>query len=348
MRLWRLSTLIGLLATTAMAEPRDANYMPEGGYVSTTNATYVAPSLTEMLIPGQKIEDLTQRNFAGETIVQRLTDRSYWIQTGFYNTVAYVGDEGVLLLDPLGNGSGGKVLAAVQSVTDKPVTAVIYSHHHEDHIGDIGVFVEAAEAAGISLRIITTEANAEHMAEGSALPPANEILRGSAATTRFEDQVIEVTLVGEGAHSEDSAIWKLVGEDIVHIPDYVNPDQLPWTGFGGSQTFVGYEDDLRQIRDTGFTFFSGGHGNVGSSADFDFMLEYTADLKQAVLQAFGKVNYGDFVTPEMNNHQAIAHNYFAAHNAAAMDILRPKYGDYYGFEASVPYQIRMARVALNH
>lgn len=343
-----LSTaLVALLTTSAFAETRDVTYMPEGGYVSTTSATYLAPSVETPLVPGQKIDDLTQRNFAGETIVQRLTERSYWIQTGFYATIAYVGDEGVLLMDPLGDGKGSKVLEAVKSFTDKPITTVIYSHHHEDHIGDIGTFVEAAQAEGNELRIIATAQTAEGMAAKSKLPAATEILTPQNNTTTFEGETIQVTEIEADAHTHDSAIWKLVGEDIVHIPDYVNPDQLPWLGFGGSESFVGFEGDLQQIKDTGFTYFSGGHGNVGSQADIDFMLEFTADLKAAVFQAFGSVNYGDFVSPAANNHQAIAHNFFEAHTAATMEILRPTYGDFYGFEASVPYQVRMVRDSLN-
>jgi glyoxylase-like metal-dependent hydrolase (beta-lactamase superfamily II) len=42
-------------------------------------------------------------------------------------------------------------------VTDEPITAVVYPHHHADHLGDIGWFVAAAEDDGRQLRIIGSE-----------------------------------------------------------------------------------------------------------------------------------------------------------------------------------------------
>ena len=338
-----LSSVISIGAAAA-AEDRPTTYVPEGGYASTTNATYVEPSATRQLEPGEKIADYTARGFSGEPFVQRLTERTYWIGVGFYNTLIYVGDEGVLVMDPLAYGAGAGALEAIASITDKPIRAIVYSHHHEDHTDDIGMYVADAEKNGVDLRIIATQATAEGIEKrGLKLPKPTEVLPGEKNSTKFEDVTIEVELIKDSIHTYDSAAWKLVEEDVLHIPDVVNPDQLPYLGFGGSFKFEGYEENLQQIRDMGFTFFSGGHGNVGTMADLDFMDTYVKDLKAAVGNSFAAASPSDYFVPAYNNHQAGAHAWFEAMNKAALDELRSTYGDYYGFEVSVPYQIRMVR-----
>ena len=332
------------LLSTATAEERPITYVPENGYASTTDATYVVPSMIDLIEPNQKIDDYIAKGFSGEPMIQRLSDRTYWIGVGFYNTLAYVGDEGVLIMDPLAYGAGAGVLQAVAAITDKPIRAVVYSHHHEDHVDDMGMFTEAAKEADVDLRIIATEAAAQIFKDRNLdLPAPTELLSGSTATTRFEDLTIQMSMIENSIHTSDSAAWKLVEEEILHIPDVVNPDQLPYLGFGGSFKFEGYEENLDQVRALGFKFFSGGHGNIGSMADFDFMDTYVEDLKTAVGNSFGAASPKDYFVPAYNNHQASAHTWFEVMNKAALDELRPKYGDYYGFEVSVPYQIRMVR-----
>ena len=197
---------------------------------------------------------------------------------------------------------------------------------------------------GVDLRIIAIEATAIGLKKsGAKVLPPTEVLKGNVATTQFEGVTIQATQIDDPIHTYDAAAWKLMEEDILHIPDHVNPDQLPYLGFGGSLKFGGYEQNLQQIRDIGFKFFSGGHGNIGSMADFDFMQEYVKDLVAAVGESFSTASPGDYFVPAYNNHQASAHAWFEIMNKAALDVLRPKYGDYYGFEVSVPYQIRMVR-----
>lgn len=338
------------LSAQALAKSSDAkpfDYMPKGGYAPTVAAEFVEPSTTKAIKPGQKISNLTKRNFAGDTIIQKLTDKSYWVQNGFYSTSFYVGKKGVLLLDPLGWGKGPAVLKAVKSITDKPVTAVIYSHQHEDHIGDIEVFIKDAKKRGVKLDIIATDDTvAEMKKNGSKLPEANVIVSKWKNTAKFEDQNIKVIRFKPSAHSHDSVAWLLEGEKLIHSPDIVNPNQLPYHGFGGSHTFTGFRDNLEQLKKGDWQFFSAGHGNIGSKKDVDFMITYVDDLVANIKDAGAKVNFGEYFVGKYNNHQAAVHAYNMAVENYVMQKLRVKYGDMYGFEASVPYQIKMVQASL--
>src|SRR5207244_681678 len=62
-------------------------------------------------------------------------DNLYVLLGGGGNTLALVRDEGVVLIDTKLPGWGGPIFDAVQAATDKPVTTIINTHAHADHVG---------------------------------------------------------------------------------------------------------------------------------------------------------------------------------------------------------------------
>jgi hypothetical protein len=75
--------------------------------------------------------------------VQEIRGGLYWVTDGLYNTMFLVSSEGVIAVDPLPN-LGERYLKAIAEVTDKPVTHVVYSHEHTDHIGSAYLFPKSA------------------------------------------------------------------------------------------------------------------------------------------------------------------------------------------------------------
>src|SRR5258708_36325342 len=71
--------------------------------------------------------------------VTEIRDGCYWLTDGAYGTIFLVYAEGVIAIDPLPT-LGQRYLKAISEVTDKPVTHVIYSHEHTDHIGAADLF----------------------------------------------------------------------------------------------------------------------------------------------------------------------------------------------------------------
>ncbi len=322
-----------LLSVTASAQPTTA--LPEAP--STVQATYVDPSSTRALQPAEKVGQLYTRNARQDYVLQRLTERSYWVQRQYYGTIFYVGDKGVLLFDPLED-RGEHIMKAIAEVTDLPVTAIVYSHDHADHIGDARIFTEAAAKAGTDLRIIASQATAAKMRFlGSALPAPTETVAWPRGSFDFEGLTVELHGIERAAHTDDHGIWLLASEKIVHLPDIVNPDQPPFWAFAGSETYAYYRANLEQLAALDWTYLSGGHGNVGSAADIAFYREFLADLEQAVGAALGKVAWGTGVdAAKINAHTALLPAWLDAVAQDATSALRPKYGRYYGFEAATP------------
>jgi glyoxylase-like metal-dependent hydrolase (beta-lactamase superfamily II) len=69
--------------------------------------------------------------------------RAVLVTDGLYNTVFLVSSQGVIAVDPLPN-LGERYLKAIAEVTDRPITHVIYSHEHTDHIGAAYLFPKNA------------------------------------------------------------------------------------------------------------------------------------------------------------------------------------------------------------
>lgn len=314
---------------------------------STVKAKYVPISTTKKLNPGEKVESLYNSNNTQEYILQRITDRTYWYQRQFYGTIFYVGEKGVLLIDPLGY-QGSFIQKAISSVTSLPITAILYSHNHADHIGDAKYFVDEAAKAGRKLRIIASKATVDKQAFlESKLPKPTEVVAWPKGSFTFEGLKVQLSGFERAAHADDHGVWLLTNEKVAHLPDLVNPDQPPFWNFAGSENFTYYESNVKQLGEVEWDYLHGGHGNIGSKADIKFYQEFLVDFKTAIGKALGEVPFGSGVDPKtINAHTAYLPTWLDLIAKNVTDALRPKYGSYYGFEYSTPSNARMAAMSM--
>ncbi|EFN8955943.1 MBL fold metallo-hydrolase, partial [Escherichia coli] len=250
---------------------------------STVNASYVEPSAEKIISPSDKLNNLFERNMSQPYILQKIGERTYYVQRYFYSTTFYVGDKGVLLFDAP-EGRGKYLLQAIRDVTPLPVTALVYSHYHVDHIGDSPFWNDEAKKEGVNLRIIASKATAEKMQfMNSRLPVATQVLSKKDDQFKFEKQTIELHRFVKAGHTDDHSVWLLKQEKVAHSPDLLNPDQLPMMGFAVSDTLVYHDSNLRQVEMLDWKYFIGGHGNIGSHDDFKFQRQFLNDLRDTTI-----------------------------------------------------------------
>jgi len=86
--------------------------------------------------------------------IQKLRDNLYFISGGDTyersswtggNSLVFVTDRGVVLVDTMLPGAGSSILAQIKSVSDKPVTTIINTHTHFDHTGSNTAFPATVE-----------------------------------------------------------------------------------------------------------------------------------------------------------------------------------------------------------
>ncbi|GDD43687.1 lactamase [Escherichia coli] len=296
----------------------------------------------KIISPSDKLNNLFERNMSQPYILQKIGERTYYVQRYFYSTTFYVGDKGVLLFDAP-EGRGKYLLQAIRDVTPLPVTALVYSHYHVDHIGDSPFWNDEAKKEGVNLRIIASKATAEKMQfMNSRLPVATQVLSKKDDQFKFEKQTIELHRFVKAGHTDDHSVWLLKQEKVAHSPDLLNPDQLPMMGFAVSDTLVYHDSNLRQVEMLDWKYFIGGHGNIGSHDDFKFQRQFLNDLRDTTIKVRKEESFGKFMNKTANNHADFARAQREAIIKKVTEVLRPKYGHMYGYDASMPANIEMA------
>lgn len=107
--------------------------------------------------------------------VDRIKDNLYVLRGGGGNTAVFVTANGVLLVDTKLPGWGKPLLEKVKELTDKPVTTIINTHTHFDHVSGNVDFPPTVD-------IVTHENTAKLMREMN--PPMGN---PNAARTQFKD-----------------------------------------------------------------------------------------------------------------------------------------------------------------
>jgi glyoxylase-like metal-dependent hydrolase (beta-lactamase superfamily II) len=77
--------------------------------------------------------------------IEKVKDNLYMITGGGGNTAAFITANGVVLVDTKNPNWGQAILDQVKTVTDKPITHIINTHTHGDHVGSNEFFPASVE-----------------------------------------------------------------------------------------------------------------------------------------------------------------------------------------------------------
>ena len=298
--------------------------MPIITYTDRIPGDWVEPSITRKLKPGQRVihepvEDVDK------IIIQRLTDRTYWVWSNVYSVTMYVGDKGVLLIDTPENFPVEKFLEEMKQVTPLPVMAVVYSHVHVDHVAGVKVLHEAMRKQGIDLRIIASESAVREIDahKGMVMMPT-EVIPNGYGTFKFEGQTFKHTTPVNVAHTGADS-YTITPDGVAHVVDFFYPGILPLAQTSGVKDLTGYIYFLRSLLGDDWDFANLGHDNVGYKADIETTFEYHNDLYNAAYKMWPGFGAEGLQAGRGQHAGVMIRNLFDGVTTAMAEEMRPKW-----------------------
>jgi glyoxylase-like metal-dependent hydrolase (beta-lactamase superfamily II) len=226
-------------------------------------------------------------------LVQQIRDGLYWLTDGGYQTMFMVTDKGVVAVDAPPT-IGNNYLKAIAEVTTKPVTYVIYSHAHLDHIGAAGIFPKNAtfiaqqETAAELQRAKTITKNT------SMLPPIPTVNFTKDYTLQIGNQTLKLDYYGVN-HSPGNIFIYAPKQKVLMLVDVIFPGWVPYPGLATAKDVAGFikAHDIA-LNNYDFDTFIGGHiTKLGTRNDVIVQREFVSDLEKAAAQANQQVSFGE-------------------------------------------------------
>jgi glyoxylase-like metal-dependent hydrolase (beta-lactamase superfamily II) len=214
----------------------------------------------------------------------------------------------------------GHLRQAIAEVTPKPITHLIYSHSHADHIGGtrtLGghpIIIAHQE----TLRLLKRDADPER--------PLPTVTFADSYTLRLGDQELDLSYHGSG-HEPGNIFISAPAQRVLMVIDVVFPGWIPWRRFAVAQDVLGSMAQVEEIRKLDWDTFVGGHvARTGTHADADTQSEFYADLKQAAATALATTKPGEGFNPlDKDNPWAFYDQYIDRVAGQCVNTLTPKW-----------------------
>ena len=283
-----LTYLCAVLSVSAFATPAFGQEIQSVGPIKTyTNwlpeEKFFKPSIKKKLPAGHRV-DIPFIIIDGTVVIQRLTERTYWVMLGTHSITLFVGDEGALIFEAPVSVPTDKLLSSIRRVTDLPIRALVYNHPHVDHNGGAAPLRAALKKQGIELRIIASENCLEQIRRYKSLPEPTQTVPNGRAVFQFEKWTFKHVTPVRWAHTGADS-YSITPDGVITFIDFVYPGALPFQNVSVVQNLTGFLEFIRHVAgEPGWTYANLGHSNVGYRKDVLRTLEYFEDLYKAWLK----------------------------------------------------------------
>lgn len=224
-------------------------------------------------------------------------DDLYWVTDGTYQMMFLVTNQGVIVVDAPPS-IGENILKAIADVTDKPITHVVYSHSHADHIGAAGIYPDDAmviaheeTAAQLEKALSADRAYPYGVFVGGGPVPLPDITFKKRFTLRRGEQVLELDY--RGANHEPGNIFIYAPrQKALMLVDVIFPAWVPFAELALAEDIPGYFEAYDQVLSYDFDTFIGGHlTRLGTRADVETAREYVLDVRANAAAALQQVDF---------------------------------------------------------
>ncbi len=228
---------------------------------------------------------VAQENVAG---IEQVKDNLYMITGGGGNTAAFVTDDGVIVVDTKLANWGDAILDKIRTVTDQPVSMILNTHTHGDHVGSNAEFAQPVTVVAHA----NTKANMERMeqfapAAAKAFLPSRTF--EDKLTVLDGDDAIDLYHFGPG-HTNGDAIIVFRALRVAHTGDLFAWKGTPYIDMDNGGSGVAYPDTVLGAADgiEGVDTVIPGHSPLMTWADLREFGEFNRDFLAAVRQGIAE------------------------------------------------------------
>jgi cyclase len=203
------------------------------------------------------------------------------------NIAVQIGDDGVLLVDAATADVAPRVIAAIRTLTNKPIHTIVNTHVHADHTGGNESLVkQRGTGAPQPVRVIAHQSVQERLTASPAGGSGG--FRLNAAITlpinnTYDTPAKDFYLNGEAvmiyhapaAHTDGDSLVHFRTSDVIAVGDVFNPDRYPVIDLATGGSVQGLIAALNRILEItvparfqeGGTYVIPGHGRLSDEAD---------------------------------------------------------------------------------
>ncbi len=232
-------------------------------------------------------------------ILEEIEDGLFWIGNGAYMVMLMVGPEGVALVDAPPSLDGLMQAAVAEATGGRPVTHLVYSHLHGDHIGAAGRFADATIIAHAdTARLLERGRPCTDCINIAEPRPAPDITFDDTYRLDLGDgQVLQLDYQGPN-HSDGNIFIHAPNHSALMLVDVAYPGWVPFDLLAVSTDIPGWVGAFDRILSYDFDTFVGGHlARTGTRADIEANLAYITDLIAAATQALEDNQRSEIIPP---------------------------------------------------
>lgn len=204
--------------------------------------------------------------------VQPLGAGTYMVTDGLYQAMFLVSSKGVIVVD-VPPTIGKNMLYAVGNVTDQPITHLIYSHAHADHIGAASLVINKHTQ-------IVAHKDTKELLEQTPDPlrPLPTKTFSQSYDLKVGNQTLNLLYEGENHVRGNIYIYAKASKTLMLV-DVIFPGWAPFSGLAVSSNIPGWIDAHDRILEYDFQYYIGGHlGRIGDRSDVVIQRDYVKDL----------------------------------------------------------------------
>jgi glyoxylase-like metal-dependent hydrolase (beta-lactamase superfamily II) len=236
-----------------------------------------------------------------------------------YQSMFMVYETGVVVVDAPPT-YAARIRQAIGEVSAKPITHVIYSHAHADHIGGV------RELGGEPIIIAHEETKRLLARAKDPARPLPTVTFSDSYTLRLGTQLLELSYHGNG-HEPGNIFIHAPAQRTLMVVDVVFPGWMPWRRFALAQDVGGFFDQVEEINQIDFDTLVAGHvARTGTKADVELQLQFMEDLRATVAEALKTTKPGEELDPrDLSNAWAVFDNYIDRVVIKSVNALTPRW-----------------------